>query len=67
MDKNCEGCPLYDKTIAFKPLCVFKYYDVIELCPCQNCIVITMCDKHCDIRNNKFEETGLSLERSYAM
>lgn len=51
MDEICKGCLLYEQHIEdpLKYLTCNGYNKGDMYCPCQNCLVKTMCNEHCEL------------------
>lgn len=59
MNNECIGCfldPLYS------PICFFREKNIVEKCPCVNCLVKVMCTSWCEQTNIKKIEKPKRLQ-----
>lgn len=52
MDNRCKGCYFTAKrrSVGFRKGCIFLNQEIIEKCPCVECLVKVMCNEQCTLK-----------------
>jgi hypothetical protein len=54
----CNGC-------SKQALCVFKFWECLDTCPCGNCLVKVTCNAWCDKKRVKLRELLTKVNDNY--